>query len=249
MVEMTAWLRSRLSRRVLLAGGVAAAGGSAVGAAGALRAADGPAPPVTLDLCTVGSIPDHSAAHGAMITVGDVDYARNGFDPTAMLTDWETGSVSTLPDGRTLRTFEITAEDKEIEIAPGLMFPAWTYNGRVPGPTLARHRRRPPPHRFQELRLAPAFHAFSRHPRGPHGRRSRRRDGRSGRRVRLRIRCPPVRLPSLPLPRAAAETPPAQGHVWRLRHRPRSRPPSRACRHRPLAPARQRRRTGTGRNW
>src|SRR3546814_6858042 len=25
---------------------------------------------------------------------------------------------------------------KEIETAPGLMFPAWTYNGRVPGPTL-----------------------------------------------------------------------------------------------------------------
>src|SRR4029079_5469865 len=24
----------------------------------------------------------------------------------------------------------------EIEIAPGLFFPAWTYNGRVPGPTL-----------------------------------------------------------------------------------------------------------------
>ena len=40
------------------------------------------------------------------------------------------------PDGRTLRTFEIIAEDKEIEIAPGIMFPAWTYNGRVPGPTL-----------------------------------------------------------------------------------------------------------------
>ena len=75
-------------------------------------------------------------AHGAMITVGEVDDARNGFDPTAMLTDWDTGTVSTLPDGRTLRTFEIAAEDKEIEIAPGVFFPAWTYNGRVPGPTL-----------------------------------------------------------------------------------------------------------------
>ena len=71
-----------------------------------------------------------------MITVGDVDGANNGFDPTALLTDWETGIVSPLPDGRTLRTFQITGEDKEIEIAPGLFFPAWTYNGRVPGPTL-----------------------------------------------------------------------------------------------------------------
>ena len=30
----------------------------------------------------------------------------------------------------------IVAEDKEIEIAPGIFFPAWTYNGRVPGPTI-----------------------------------------------------------------------------------------------------------------
>jgi FtsP/CotA-like multicopper oxidase with cupredoxin domain len=65
-----------------------------------------------------------------------VDNARNGFDPAAMLTDWDTGKVSPLPDGRTLRSFELVAQDKEIEIVPGVMFPAWTYNGRVPGPTL-----------------------------------------------------------------------------------------------------------------
>jgi FtsP/CotA-like multicopper oxidase with cupredoxin domain len=71
-----------------------------------------------------------------MTTVGDVDARRNGFDPTAMLTDWDTGTVSALADGRTLRTYEIAAEEKEIEIAPGLFFPAWTFNGRVPGPTI-----------------------------------------------------------------------------------------------------------------
>jgi FtsP/CotA-like multicopper oxidase with cupredoxin domain len=76
------------------------------------------------------------ASHDGMITPGEVDYARNGFDPHEILTDWDVGKVSQLPDGRILREFEITAEDKEIEIAPGLMFPAWTYNGRVPGPTL-----------------------------------------------------------------------------------------------------------------
>lgn len=41
-----------------------------------------------------------------------------------------------MPDGGKLRSFEITVEEKEIEIAPGVMFPAWTYNGRVPGPAL-----------------------------------------------------------------------------------------------------------------
>jgi len=41
-----------------------------------------------------------------------------------------------LPSGQTLREYTITAEDREIEVAPGVFFPAWTYNGRVPGPTI-----------------------------------------------------------------------------------------------------------------
>ncbi|MES1944522.1 multicopper oxidase type 3 [Salinisphaera sp. PC39] len=71
-----------------------------------------------------------------MTTVGEVDHRRNGFDPHALLTDWDGGMVSRLPDGRRLREYEIVAVDREIEIAPGLFFPAWTYAGRVPGPTL-----------------------------------------------------------------------------------------------------------------
>ncbi|MDQ4024576.1 MAG: multicopper oxidase domain-containing protein, partial [Actinomycetota bacterium] len=35
-----------------------------------------------------------------------------------------------------LREWEIVAADKEIEIAPGIKYPAWTFNGRVPGPSL-----------------------------------------------------------------------------------------------------------------
>ncbi|KHO52424.1 MAG: Twin-arginine translocation pathway signal [archaeon GW2011_AR11] len=35
-----------------------------------------------------------------------------------------------------LREYWIFAEDKDIEIAPGVMFPAWTYNGQVPAPTI-----------------------------------------------------------------------------------------------------------------
>ena len=58
--------------------------------------------------------------------------SRNGFDPTAMLTDWYTGELSDLPDGRRQRSFEITVEEKEIEIAPGVMFPAWTYKAGSP---------------------------------------------------------------------------------------------------------------------
>ncbi len=66
--------------------------------------------------------------------VGEVDTTR--FDPMDFLTDFDYGRVSTLPNGQTLREYEIAAVDQEIEVAPGIYFPAWTYNGTVPGPTL-----------------------------------------------------------------------------------------------------------------
>ena len=72
--------------------------------------------------------------HGNRV-VGSVDHARNGFDPHAILTDWDVGRV-TRENGRTVREWDIVGVDVEIEIAPGIFFPAWTYNGRVPGPTL-----------------------------------------------------------------------------------------------------------------
>jgi len=40
------------------------------------------------------------------------------------------------PDGTLLREYDLVASDREIEIAPGIFFPAWTYNGQVPGPTI-----------------------------------------------------------------------------------------------------------------
>lgn len=73
---------------------------------------------------------------GSMVTVGEVDDKANGFDPLDLLNDWDTGTVVTDAKGRQVRTYTIDAVDKEIEIAPGIKFPAWTYNGRVPGPTL-----------------------------------------------------------------------------------------------------------------
>jgi manganese oxidase len=69
-------------------------------------------------------------------TVGRVDHARNGFDPSKILTDFDPGEVSKDSSGRPVREYEFLAVDKEIEVAPGVFFPAWTYNGRVPGPTI-----------------------------------------------------------------------------------------------------------------
>ena len=52
------------------------------------------------------------------------------------LTRFDYGSVSQLPNGQTLRDYTLVAQDVQLEVAPGIMFPAWTYNGSVPGPTL-----------------------------------------------------------------------------------------------------------------
>jgi FtsP/CotA-like multicopper oxidase with cupredoxin domain len=130
---MRAWIAERLSRRGLLSGGIVAAGGTALAALTNRRQSTAQGTHAAHDQGAAGG---HLQVHGNMITVGDVDSTKNGFDPTAMLTDWETGTVSKLPDGRTSRTFEVIGQEKEIEIVPGVIFPAWTYNGRVPGPTL-----------------------------------------------------------------------------------------------------------------
>ena len=87
--------------------------------------------------------PDHLGS--AMGPVGRV--STEAFDPTQFLRAW---NFSDLPDsergrfyretpksdGTTLREYELFAVDREIEIAPGVFFPAWTYNGQVPGPTI-----------------------------------------------------------------------------------------------------------------
>jgi FtsP/CotA-like multicopper oxidase with cupredoxin domain len=67
---------------------------------------------------------------------GPVDHAANGFDPSALVRDFDYGKTRRLANGRVLREWTLVAQDREIEVAPGVRFAAWTYNGRVPGPTL-----------------------------------------------------------------------------------------------------------------
>ena len=74
--------------------------------------------------------------HTGAGTMGRVDHARNGFDPHTILTDFDGGEISKDSSGRTVRDFQFTVINKDIEIAPGIFFPAWTYEGRVPGPTI-----------------------------------------------------------------------------------------------------------------
>ncbi len=78
--------------------------------------------------------PYHLHTHNQ--TVGEVDHARNGFDPDALLTEFDYGKIGAYAGGRTLREWTLVAEERQIEVAPGVIFDGWSYNGRVPGPTL-----------------------------------------------------------------------------------------------------------------
>lgn len=80
----------------------------------------------------------HQSSHSDAVagTVGSVDHVRNGFHPADILKDFNYGDRILKENGQTVREYEIVAYDREIELVPGLFYPAWTYNGRIPGPTL-----------------------------------------------------------------------------------------------------------------
>jgi FtsP/CotA-like multicopper oxidase with cupredoxin domain len=122
----------RVNRRSLLragAGIAAVAGGAAIPLVA--RGSDGE----SADTVHEQHQSEH-AAHSMSSTVGDVDVERMGFDPSKFVRTFDYGEPTTMQDGTVVREWQIVAVDKEIEIAPGIFFPAWTYNGQVPGPTL-----------------------------------------------------------------------------------------------------------------
>ena len=137
-----------------------------------------------------------------------------------------TARTSRLASGRVLREWEIVAQDREIEVAPGVRYEAWTYNGRVPGPTLRA--------REGEL-LRIHFVNGSEHPHTMHfhGLHSALMDGmpgigenrgggqvEPGESLHLRVRRLALRPPPLPLPRRPARRPHRPRPLRRLRHRP-----------------------------
>ncbi len=125
-----------VSRRAVL-GGLGLAGAGAIGMSGSSAASQGG------DDHEEGH-DDGMNPHGAFGAVGE--YAADSFDPHSFLRTFNTGhpdgdddrvnSRVYERDGQRVREFTLTASLQEIEIAPGVTFPAWTYNGQVPGPTL-----------------------------------------------------------------------------------------------------------------
>ena len=158
------------------------------------------------------------------------------FDPMAYLRAWNFSDLpaerrskfyreTPRPDGSLLREYEIFAVDREIEIAPGVFFPAWTYNGQVPGPTIRATEGDRIRITFTNGRVASAHDAL---PRLASARRwtarCREHQVDAGRAVPLRVRCRAVRPAPLPLPRRSAEAPHPQGSVRRVHRRSQGRP-------------------------
>jgi FtsP/CotA-like multicopper oxidase with cupredoxin domain len=77
----------------------------------------------------------HDGGHANFARGVAVDHLGNGFDPHEIVRDFDWGTTTRV-NGRVVRSWELDAIDKEIELMPGVKFAAWTYNGRIPGPTL-----------------------------------------------------------------------------------------------------------------
>lgn len=81
-------------------------------------------------------------SYNSITTTGDVidpvnadERSTSDLDPMKYLREFNYGRVSTLEDGTTLREFTIIAQDKTLEVSPGVFMEAWTFNGTIPGPT------------------------------------------------------------------------------------------------------------------
>jgi FtsP/CotA-like multicopper oxidase with cupredoxin domain len=92
---------------------------------------------------TVGG---HTAGYGLHETNGDVLDPVDSYniasekvtiDPDKYLRSFNYGRVLKLADGSTVREFTLVADDRRtMEIAPGVFYNVWTFNGTIPGPTL-----------------------------------------------------------------------------------------------------------------
>ena len=130
----------RFSRRALL--GAAATVPAAAGLHSLVtRGGLGGEPALAESHAGTGAAAGHAGAHDrfahATFAPGrTVNHRANGFEPSELLRDFDWGKTRRLASGRLLREWTLIAQDKEIEVAPGVKYEAWTYNGRVPGPTL-----------------------------------------------------------------------------------------------------------------
>jgi FtsP/CotA-like multicopper oxidase with cupredoxin domain len=91
------------------------------------------------------AIGGHTMGFSMYETTGDVldpvnyDGRQNKVevDPDKYLRSFDYGRVSTLPNGTAVREFTLVADDRQVmEVAAGVYYNVWTFNGTIPGPTL-----------------------------------------------------------------------------------------------------------------
>ena len=134
-------LTNMIRRRDILRGGLG------LGVTGAVLASTGCLGPTVgpsgARVAPVGLGATHTA-HGSPVAPGVLmgvpleapEPAWEVANPADILTAFDEGRVTQLPTGQTLREYRVEARPAEVEIAKGVTYPAWTYNGTVPGPTL-----------------------------------------------------------------------------------------------------------------
>ena len=161
--EPAGYLRRALRRRDLLKGGLGLGllAPLAAGCAAPLVGTAGHSTPHH------GDEAQHLMAHGYVETAGILrglpseapKPSWSAANPAEVLTAFDYGRVSKLPNGQTLREYTLVAQEKEVEVAAGVTYTAWTYNGTVPGPTLRC---------TEGDRLRVYFHNEGRHPHSVH---------------------------------------------------------------------------------
>jgi FtsP/CotA-like multicopper oxidase with cupredoxin domain len=118
-----------VDRRTLL-GGLGVAGTAALGLGSA-----------SADTGHAGGHDDDDGGHGGFGATGEY---QGRFDPHEYLRTFNTGESGQEnveqevyeEDGETVRHFQFTVSNTNIEIAPGIEFLTWAFNNQVPGPTI-----------------------------------------------------------------------------------------------------------------
>ena len=92
----------------------------------------------SLGMKPIGTPPMHGIDPNDVSFKNSVPQRQNpGFmSPMEFLTHFDYGKIITDSDGEIKREFNLNVIPQEINIAHNLSYPAWTFNGIVPGPTL-----------------------------------------------------------------------------------------------------------------
>ncbi len=118
---------TRLTRRQMLIGAAPAVAALPMAGLAVAPSLLGTAPPASAAPPPAGAHPGHAAMIGEAVPAvgreGDLDHLLR--PPPAL--PYEPGRV---------RRYTLTAVDRDVEVFPGVTFPAWTYNGTVPGPVI-----------------------------------------------------------------------------------------------------------------